>query len=94
MGGFSLPDIYWSTLSGSSEVFSQLYDLAFELNLSQIISQPTHSHGNTIDLIRDNLIISLSILSDSPLPISTGYQLLPNLTVVLHLQSYGTYCVQ
>ena len=43
-------------------------DLAFELNL-----QPTHSHGNILDLVLTNKLMSPPVVqSQPPLPVNRG----------------------
>ena len=42
VGDFNLPDIHWTTLSGSSTISNQLCERVFELSLIQLIDQPTH----------------------------------------------------
>ena len=46
-----MPDIDWSTLTGSSADANELCNIIFELNLFQHIDQPTHIQRNTLDLI-------------------------------------------
>ena len=44
LGDFNLPDICWSSLSSSSPSGSTVCDYLFDLNLSQIITEPTSIH--------------------------------------------------
>ena len=51
-------------------------DLVFELNLSQLVLQPTHSHGNILDLVltnNDELISPPVVQSQPPLPVDTDH---------------------
>ena len=71
VGDFNFPDIDWDTLSGHSLASNQFCDLVFQTGLTQLIDQPTHIHGNTLDLLLTNLddnISHLLINSDQLLP--------------------------
>ena len=62
VGDFNLPDISWSTLTGHSPFSNALCDLAFRHNLLQLVDFPTHSKGNTLDLVfanSENLVFNL-----------------------------------
>ena len=79
MGDFNLPDINWATLTGSTAVSNVFCDLVFELNFVQVVLQPTHSHGNILDLVLTNneeLISSLTVQSQPPLPVDTDHFLI------------------
>ena len=60
VGDLNCPDIVWSTLSGSCSTSSMLCDLLFDLQLVQAVEEPTHTKGNTLDLIISNSEVSLS----------------------------------
>ena len=47
---FNIPDVNWSTLHASSSSSSTFYSL----NLMQLINVPTHTMGNTLDLVFSN----------------------------------------
>ena len=51
VGDFNFPDINWSTLVGRSPSSVAFCDLIFCLNLTQLVDFPTHSSGNTLDLV-------------------------------------------
>lgn len=51
VGDFNFPDIDWATYCGSSPISNKFCDLLFQLNLSQLISEPTHNQGNILDLV-------------------------------------------
>ena len=51
VGDFNFPDIDWATFCGSSSISNKFCDLLFQLNLSQLVTQPTHNHGNILDLV-------------------------------------------
>lgn len=59
-GDFNLPDIVWSTLSGSSTVSKLFCDFVFDHNLSQLVTSPTHCKGNILDLVLTNIPDSIS----------------------------------
>jgi hypothetical protein len=54
MGDLNHPDIDWATLTGNSDSGSLVCDCFFQLNLTQIIHDPTHIRGNTLDIIASN----------------------------------------
>ena len=60
VGDFNCPDINWKLLSASSKFSSQLCELIFDLQLSQIIDNPTHVKGNTLDLLITNMANRIS----------------------------------
>ena len=49
VGDFNFPDINWSSLIGSSLSSNIFCDFIF--NLNQHVIQPTHTKGNTLDLV-------------------------------------------
>ena len=51
MGDLNLPDVNWESLSGSTAFSSRLCEIIFDLNLTQLISQPTHTAGNILDVV-------------------------------------------
>ena len=48
-GDFNAPDINWLNLSASSSFSSSLCDCLYAQNFQQIVFEPTHTHGNTLD---------------------------------------------
>lgn len=60
VGDFNLPDVDWPTLSSSSSNSISFCDLLFSLNLIQLVQDPTHIQGNTLDLVFTNFQDSLS----------------------------------
>jgi len=76
IGDFNFPTINWDILQGETPMSNLFCDLVFNLNLVQMINEPTHIHGNILDLILiidDNLITSLSVHSNSSLPIVSDH---------------------
>ena len=49
LGDFNMPDINWSTLSGSSTISNNFCKFIFRSNLEQLIN---HATGNILDLLR------------------------------------------
>lgn len=49
-----MPDINWSLLSGYSDFSKALCGLLFDCNLVQLVIEPTHAKGNTLDLVITN----------------------------------------
>ena len=50
-GDFNAPDINWLTLTASSSFSLRLCDTLYSKNLQQIVFEPTHVHGNVLDLV-------------------------------------------
>ena len=50
-GDFNMPDVNWSTLTGSLATSNRFCDIVFSSNLVQLISSPTHNCGNVLDLV-------------------------------------------
>ena len=51
LGDFNLPGINWETLSGSNQYENRFLDLLYDIDLFQLVNEPTHIEGNTLDLI-------------------------------------------
>lgn len=69
LGDFNLPDFCWSTLSLPSISLSHFCDSLFTLNMLQLVHDPTHIHGNILDLVFSNYPDLLSVPSiDSHTP--------------------------
>ena len=69
VGDLNLPDINWSTLTGTSTFTSSLCNLLYNKNFIQLISGPTHKQGNTLDIILTNVpnrICNITILTHLP----------------------------
>jgi hypothetical protein len=53
-GDFNLPDINWSTGVAASRMSRGVVEAAAEAGLRQLVDFPTHTRGNTLDLIITN----------------------------------------
>ena len=76
LGDFNLPHINWETMCGNCRASEDLCDMTFELNLVQLITYPTHIHGNILDLILTNdedLITNVSVNSPECSQISSDH---------------------
>ena len=62
-GDFNCPDVDWDTLSDSNHLNIVLCDTLFDLNLTQLVREPTHIHGNILDLLVTNQPDQISDLS-------------------------------
>ena len=51
LGDFNLPDINWSSLSGTSSFSKQFCDFIFDSKLTQLVESPTHTKGNILDIV-------------------------------------------
>ena len=54
VGDFNLPDIDWKTLSGVGTHGRDFCDCVFDKNLTQVLLEPTHKLGGTLDLLLSN----------------------------------------
>ena len=61
LGDFNCPDINWSSLTASECTSCLLCDFVFDNDLCQLVELPTHTHGNTLDLV---LVCSPDLVSD------------------------------
>ena len=76
LGDFNLPDISWSSLSGTSINSNFFCDFVFQYNLFQMIESPTHIQGNVLALILTNdleLVTDLVILPHQSQVISSDH---------------------
>ena len=55
VGDFNMPDICWSSLSGSTSFSNSFCDFVFKHNLTQLMTTPTHEKGNVLDLVLTNV---------------------------------------
>ena len=63
-GDLNHPEIDWTSLSGNSFAGDVICDCFFKLNLVQLINEPTHIGGNTLDIIASThpqLVFNISI---------------------------------
>jgi hypothetical protein len=54
-GDFNLPDINWSTGVAGSSMSRGVVEAVAEAGLQQLVDFPTHTRGNTLDLIITNI---------------------------------------
>jgi len=76
LGDFNTSDINWNSLSGYSPFSSDFCDAIFDLNLHQLIDEPTHIAGNILDVILTNApenISNLTIDNKPPLSIPSDH---------------------
>ncbi|MCY3929513.1 MAG: reverse transcriptase family protein [Acidobacteria bacterium] len=79
LGDFNFNDINWDSLDGFSPLSAEFCDIIFDLNLTQLINQPTHTAGNILDLILTNTpdsIFNLLIHDNLPLPIPSDHYII------------------
>ena len=65
VGDFNLPDICWSTPSGTSPFSNSLCNLVYEYNLTQLVSCPTHIKDITLDLVIISAESNIHVLTAS-----------------------------
>ena len=86
MGYFNMPDIDWSTLSAISTYSNSFCDAAYDNNLCQLITVPTHIMGNTLDLLLtdtpDN-VTDIHLSAPSP-PVFDHFIISLSFTIVGH----------
>ena len=76
LGDLNLPDVNWGSLSGMSFISSSLCEEFFNLNLSQLVTEPTHNKGNLLDVILTNtseLIDKVCVSSILPHDLSSDH---------------------
>ena len=76
LGDFNFNDINWESLYGNSPVSAKFCEIIFDLNLCQLVSEPTHIHGNILDLVLTNNpdnIVDLIVHSKPPFSISSDH---------------------
>ena len=66
LGNFNISDVNWDTLTATSSISDSFCDLAFNLNLFQLIKNPTHTQGNILDIMLTNVEESLHALAIHP----------------------------
>lgn len=81
LGDFNAPDVDWNSLSTSSWRSTALCDLVFDMNLVQLVSGPTHVHGNTLDLVFSNCTERVTVTSNNTAALSDHN------IISLHVQS-------
>ena len=60
VGDFNAPDINWSTFSSSSHYSDCLCSCLCSNNFVQLVTGPTHVHGNILDIVLTNVPNRLS----------------------------------
>ena len=75
LGDFNAPDVEWSSFTANLPFSRKLCNFACKLNLIQVVQQPTHHHGNTLDLVFTNNSDRLSnvVVSQQEAPLSDHY---------------------
>ena len=71
MTSCNLPDINWATITSASAALAAFCDIIFDLNLTQLVLQPTQSHGIILDLVITRFISHLMVQSQPPLLVDT-----------------------
>ena len=92
LGDFNLPDISWSSLSGTSTNTNFFCDFVFQYNLFQMIESPTHIQGNVLDLILTNdleLVTDLVVLPHQSQVISSDHLMI---TFSVSSYSQSSFC--
>ena len=79
LGDFNFSDVNWDSLCGLSPASAKFCDIIFNLNLSQLICEPTHIAGNMLDLILTNIpdyIFNVNVHSVPPLSIPSDHYII------------------
>ena len=79
LGDFNFKDINWDSLIGTTPLSIKFCDIIFNLNLTQLINQPTHIAGNILDLIltsSPDSISNLHIHDNLPLSIPSDHYII------------------
>ena len=75
LGDLNLSDVCWDGYCGVSSISQSFADLAYNLNLTQLVSQPTHRAGNILDVVLTNTEVfhNLQITSDLPFSLQSDH---------------------
>lgn len=87
LGDLNLPDVCWDGYCGVSSISQSFANLAYDLNLVQLVSQPTHRAGSTLDVVLTNTEVfqDVQIVSDLPFSLqSDHYMVLFSITTENH----------
>ena len=90
LGDFNTPDIDWHILTADSNFSIQLCNLIFQYNYSQVVTSPTHEHGNLLDLVitnNDDIISDIQVHSEGTLIKSDHYPVSFKLKSILNHKS-------
>ena len=68
LGDLNLSDVHWDRYYGASSQSQQFADLAYDLNLTQLVSNPTHKAGNLLDVVLTNTDVFYDIQTLTNLP--------------------------
>ena len=71
VGDFNVPDVNWLSFSANSPFAISLCNALFSRNLIQMISEPTHNHGNLLDLFITNVPHRVCNLNVDPVTCSS-----------------------
>ena len=55
IGDLNLSDADWEVYSGNSLIADEFTEMAYNYNLTQYVTGPTHRDGNTLDIVLSNL---------------------------------------
>ena len=84
-GDFNAPDINWASLTGSSLFSNLLCDWVFSKNIVQLVSDPTHCKGNSLDLLLSNSQDSIhSVHTDQSSYLSASDHFLVSASITTH----------
>lgn len=88
LGDFNISDVNLSAVHARSSSSSSFCNLPFSLNLIQLVNVPTHSLGNTLDLVFSNHPDLISNLSVGP----TCGNISDHYLITFHLSKAHTSC--
>ena len=85
IGDLNLPDAEWEVYSGNSPIADEFAEMAYNYNLTQYVTGPTHRDGNTLDIVLSNLdsIYHPETKSTLPANLSSDHYM-----VLLHIRYY------
>ena len=100
LGDLNLPDANWDNYTGSSCFTQDFCEAVFDLNLLQLVNQPTHRKGNILDVILTNQtnVTNISTLPTLPCGLKSDHFItmfdlsgLPTNEDTKNLKPYPTY---
>ena len=74
----NFPDINWNNYSASNSVSSTFCDTIYDLNLTQLVTKPTHVNGNILDVVLSNFDLSdgPTIIDKLPVGLSSDHYII------------------
>ena len=89
-GDFNFNDINWNSLYGNTSSSEKFCETVFELNLTQLIDEAIHIHGNILDLLLTN---NIDIIHDITVNPSNFYQFHLTTNFITTFKTHSNICM-